>query len=217
MMGLRIISFDVDGTLVDPDYNDLIWLQVLPEMVAEKENIDFDTALKRVQHEYDRLGEKDFRWYNLNYWLNYFQIDVDYQKLLEQYEHKIKIFSEVPDVLEQLSSNYQLICTSTMPREFMEIKIKKIKKYFQSTFSTLTDYKQLKGKKVYDKISQRLEVIPQMILHIGDHEKLDYFAAREAGWNAILIDRYHSGFQNKYPDSVIHNLSDIFDKIKLFS
>ena len=35
-MEIKIISFDIDGTLVHPKYNDLIWHRAIPEMVAKK-------------------------------------------------------------------------------------------------------------------------------------------------------------------------------------
>jgi HAD superfamily hydrolase (TIGR01549 family) len=214
-MGLEIISFDVDGTLVDPDFNDLIWQRVIPELVAKKENIDFNTALQKVQREYDIVGEKDNKWYDINYWIEYFHLDVNYKKLLEKYENEIKIFPETYQVLEQLTTSYQLICISSMPREFLQPKLKKIEKFFYSTFSALSDYQQLKNKEVYKKICQEINIPPEKVLHIGDSEKSDYVAAKEAGLNVLLIDRYKKGYNQKYPEKVIINLSDIFKKIKL--
>lgn len=212
-MGIEVISFDVDGTLVHPDYNDLIWQKALPELVAKKEGLDFETALHMVQKEYDRVGDKNIQWYDIKYWINFFQLNIDDETLLQQYENKIKIFSEVPHVLSQLSLKYNLICISSMPREFLKPKIKKLKRYFQSTFSALSDYQQLKNKEIYGKICQKLQLEPEMILHVGDHEKSDFIAAREAGLKALLVDRDQLGYQEKYPDEVIHSLSDILIKL----
>ena len=47
-MEVDIISFDIDGTLIDHNYTDLIWNQALPEELAEKEKITFDQALETV-------------------------------------------------------------------------------------------------------------------------------------------------------------------------
>jgi FMN phosphatase YigB (HAD superfamily) len=33
---LKIISFDVDGTLVDLEYNNLVWFKEIPQLVAQK-------------------------------------------------------------------------------------------------------------------------------------------------------------------------------------
>ena len=214
-MEVDIISFDIDGTLIDHNYNDLIWYQALPEELAKKEKITFDQALKTVKEEYDRVGEKDYHWYDIKYWIKFFQLDIDYNKLLHKYEQEVRIFPEVPLVLSELVQKYHLICVSAMPREFMDIKLKRIRTYFQETFSTLSDYKQLKNKEIFTQIDHTLKVEPQRILHVGDHEQYDYRAALEAGWNVLLIDRYCSGFQEKYPDSVIYSLSDIINIIDI--
>jgi len=212
-MGIEIISFDIDGTLVDPDYNDLIWQKALPGLVAKKENIDFELALQIVQKEYDRVGKENNKWYDIKYWIDFYHLDIDYRKLLQKYEDRIRIFPEVSNVLEQLAVKYRLICISSMPREFLKPKIKNLEKYFQSTFSALSDYQQLKNKEVYYKICRKLQVAPEIILHVGDHEKSDYIAAKEAGLNTSLIDRYQLGYQNKYHNDVIYSLSDILIKL----
>jgi putative hydrolase of the HAD superfamily len=122
-----------------------------------------------------------------------------------------------PLTLKQLFKKYQLISISSVPREFMDIKLKSIKKYFRRNFSTLSEYKELKNKDAFCHISHKLKINPQQILHIGDHEQLDYIAAREAEWNVLLIDRYYTSLQKKYPDSVIHALTELPNRIKLFS
>ena len=213
-MEIKIISFDIDGTLVHPKYNDLIWHRAIPEMVAKKNSLNFNKASNLVQKEYDRIGEKDYRWYDIKFWIQFFQLDIDYKELLKKYEKEIIIFSDVHSTLEQLFKRYQLISITSMPREFMDIKLKSIKKYFQETFSTLSEYKELKNRDTYYHISHKLKTNPQQILHIGDHEQLDYIAAREAGWKVLLIDRFYTtGLQEKYPDSVLHTLTELLNRI----
>lgn len=95
-MEIKIISFDIDGTLVHPDYNDLIWHKAIPEMVAKKNNLNFNEALILVQKEYDRVGEKDYRWYDIRYWLHFFQPNIGYKELLRKYEKEIIIFPDAP-------------------------------------------------------------------------------------------------------------------------
>lgn len=212
-MEIKIISFDIDGTLVDSDYNDLIWHKAIPEMVAEKNGLNFEEASAIVQKEYDRVGEDDYRWYDIKYWIDFFQLGIGYQELLQKYEQDIIIFSDVEPILEQLSRKYRLISITSMPREFMNIKLKRIKEFFQETFSTLSEYKELKNRDVFFQIRRKLRVNPEQLLHIGDHEKQDFLAAREAGWKVLLIDRFFTGLQEKYPDSVIHTLTELPDRI----
>ena len=186
---LKIISFDVDGTLVDLEYNDLIWFKEIPELVAKKKKISFEKSLKFVHEEYAKLGEHNLNWYDINYWISYFGIEISPDKIFEKYEPQVKIYPEVISLLEELKKKYILIVITAMPREFLIPKMKNLEKYFKFSFSALSDFKELKNSEIYSKISKALKVPPKQILHIGDHWEFDYLAARKAGMNAIYLDR----------------------------
>jgi len=186
---LKIISFDVDGTLVDLEYNDLIWFKEIPELVARKKKISFEKSLKFVHEEYAKLGEHNLNWYDINYWISYFGIEISPDKIFEKYEPQVKIYPEVIPLLEELKKKYILIVITAMPREFLIPKMKNLEKYFKFSFSALSDFKELKNSEIYSKISKVLKVPPEQILHIGDHWEFDYLAARKAGMNAIYLDR----------------------------
>ena len=186
---LRIISFDVDGTLVDLEYNDLIWFKEIPELVAKKKKISFEKSLKFVHEEYAKLGEHNLNWYDINYWISYFGIEISPDKIFEKYEPQVKIYPEVIPLLEELKKKYILIVITAMPREFLIPKMKNLEKYFKFSFSALSDFKELKNSEIYSKISKALKVPPKQILHIGDHWEFDYLAARKAGMNVIYLDR----------------------------
>jgi len=186
---LKIISFDVDGTLVDLEYNDLIWFKEIPELVAKKKKIIFERSLKYVYEEYAKLGEHNLNWYDINYWISYFGLEISPNKIFEKYEPQVQIYPEVIPLLEELKKNFILIVITAMPREFLIPKMKKLEKYFKFSFSALSDFKELKNSEIYSKISKALKVRPEQILHIGDHWEFDYLAAQKAGMNAIYLDR----------------------------
>ena len=202
---LKIISFDVDGTLVNLEYNDLIWFKEIPELVAKKKKISFEKSLKYVHEEYNKLGEHNLNWYDINYWVSYFGLKVCPKKILEKYESQVKIFPEVIPLLEELKKNFILIVITAMPREFLVPKMKKLEKYFKFSFSALSDFKELKNSEIYSKISKALKVHPEQILHIGDHWEFDYLAARKAGMNAIYLNRSNT----KKGNFVVNNLTEI--------
>jgi len=202
---LKIISFDVDGTLVDLEYNDLIWFKEIPELIAKKKRISFEKSLKYVGEEYNKLGEHNLNWYDINYWVNYFGLKVSPNNILDKYESQVKIFPEVISLLEELKENFILIIISSMPREFLIPKMKKLGKYFKFSFSALSDFKELKNSEIYSKISKTLNVLPEQILHIGDHWEFDYLAAQKAGMKAIYLDRSNI----KKGNCIINNLTEI--------
>jgi len=142
-----------------------------------------------VQDEYTKLGEHNLNWYDINYWISYFGLEISPDKIFEKYELQVQIYPEVIPLLEELKKDFILIVTTAMPREFLIPKMKKLEKYFKFSFSALSDFKELKNSEIYSKISKALNVPPEQILHIGDHWEFDYLAAQKAGMNAIYLDR----------------------------
>lgn len=207
---LKIISFDVDGTLVDLEYNDLIWFKEIPELVAKKKKIIFEKSLKYVHKEYDKLGERNLNWYDINYWISYFGLEISPNKIFEKYEPQVQIYPEVIPLLEELKKNFILIVITAMPREFLIPKMKKLEKYFKFSFSALSDFKELKNSEIYSKISKTLKVRPEQILHIGDHWEFDYLAAQRAGMNVIYLDRSNIK-KGKYIISSLREAKKIID------
>ncbi len=207
---LKIISFDVDGTLVDLEYNDLIWFKEIPELVAKKKKISFERSLKYVYEEYAKLGECNLNWYDINYWISYFDLEISPNKIFEKYESQVKIYPEVIPLLEELKKNFILIVITAMPREFLVPKMKKLEKYFKFSFSALSDFKELKNSEIYSKISKALKVHPEQILHIGDHWEFDYLAAQKAGMNVIYLDRSNTK-KGKYIINSLREAKKIID------
>ena len=205
--GIEVVSFDVDGTLVSLDFNDLVWLEGIPSLVAEKEGMTFEDARDYTISEYEKVGEGDIRWYKMNHWIEHFGLDTNFDEILSKYQSKIEIFPDVIPALERLEHRYTLILITAMPREFLDIKISGIKHFFQFDFSVISDFKQLKIKESYLNICDRLSISPAQLLHIGDHWEYDYIAPKEAGANAIFLDRE----KKQSGEFIIHDL----DQLKL--
>lgn len=186
---IKVISFDVDGTLVDAEYNDLVWLKEIPRLYAEKEGIDFKTAYDFILSEYEKVGENDMRWYDMNYWLELFGINRTYAEIMQKYTDRIKIYPEVEKILEILQNRLKMVVISLMPREFLDVKLKKLNGYFSRTFSTTSDFKSQKTTGVYIEICRLLCISENELLHIGDSWEKDYIAPKKAGIKTLYLDR----------------------------
>ena len=106
------ISFDLDATLIKPDYNELVWFREIPELYAKKYGIEVETAKELVTREYSRVGEDDLRWYILGYWLKHLGLVVEEKKILEKYADAVETYEEVIPVLKELKKEYTLIISS---------------------------------------------------------------------------------------------------------
>jgi putative hydrolase of the HAD superfamily len=199
----RIISFDVDGTLVKPEFNDLIWREVIPELYARKNEIEIEAAKEFIEGEYDKIGEYDLRWYSLDFWLDYFRLDVREKEILGEYAGKVSLYADVLSTLEELSKNYQLVIASCMGNDFIDIKLRKrnIKKYFKRVFSAVSIGLIKKEGSFYLALCSSLAIKPNELIHIGDHYEFDYLVPREIGIRAFYLDR-NNGKQKVSLDEV---------------
>jgi HAD superfamily hydrolase (TIGR01549 family) len=187
---LKVISFDVDATLVDSAFADCVWLEGVPRLYAEQHTTDFETAKHLVVKEYDRIGEEDIRWYQLDYWFTYFRLEGSPHELLNQYKDIIRVYKEVPHVLDRLSKKYSLIVASNAHKDFLSLTLSDIEFYFDHIFSATSDFQQVrKYKNFYSEICKKLEVNPEEVAHVGDHYKFDYKIPNNLGIHAFLLDR----------------------------
>ena len=203
--GITVVSFDVDGTLIPMEFNNLVWKEELPSLFAKKKGISVEDARAFIISEYERIGEEDLRWYKMRHWIDHFNLDTTLEAILAKYESSIEVFPDVIPALERLKHRYTLIITTAMTREFLDVKTREIKRFFQYDFSVISDFKQLKTPESYRSICRELNILPSELLHIGDQLKFDYLAPKEAGARAILLDRE----KERAGDSIIHSLREL--------
>lgn len=209
---LKIISFDMDGTLVDPEFTDWVWLQGIPSLYAEKEKIPFEEAKHFVVGEYLKVGEGAIEWYDIKYWFRFFQLEQSWKDLMHHYVDKIKIYPDVNDALDRLKEKFPIILTSNAGREFidMEMEVTGLGRYFDRIFSATSDFGEVKKTvEFYQKICTLLGIDPQGIAHIGDHYEFDYLVPRSLGIHAFYLNR--TGKQNG--EFVISDLRDLEKKL----
>jgi len=199
-----IISFDVDGTLVKPDFNELIWFNVVPRLYARKQKIKIGKAKELIFQEYDKISENDARWYTLDFWLDYFSLGVKQEELLQRYAKTVSLYPDVVPTLNNLSKKYTLIVCSGMSREFIDVKLKKenIVKYFNH----------IKEPYFYEKVCQELNVKPSHLIHIGDNYELDYLVPKKIGIKSFYLDRTNSILKEK---ETIGSLQELIGRLSL--
>ena len=109
---IRIISLDMEGTLMKSRFVDKVWMEGIPVLYAEKAGLDFGAAKEHVISEYARVGSDRMEWYDLLYWIDKFGLKISKDDLLQMYEDEIEAYPEVLEVLDQLSERYDLVVTS---------------------------------------------------------------------------------------------------------
>lgn len=188
MDGIKVVSFDVEGTLVTPDFSYAIWFEAIPRRYAEKHGIDFIQAKAVVEEEYKKVGDQRLEWYDVWYWFKRLDLGVPIQAM-QGCRDRVSYYPEVMDVLESLSGKYTLSIASGSPREFLVHLLKDIEPNFTKIFSSVSDYKQLKTPEFYREMCRVLGVKPEQVVHVGDNWQFDVQSPSEIGVQAFYLDR----------------------------
>ncbi|MBE9541881.1 MAG: HAD family hydrolase, partial [Proteobacteria bacterium] len=188
----KLISFDLDNTLIDPTYTTFVWEIGIPQLYAKKYNISISKATRIVIGEYKRIGDLSLEWYDITYWFKYFELPGRWENLLEEHRDKIRPFPEVKEVIEDLAQYYNLIVISNAAREFVEVEIKDvgIENSFTRIFSATSDFQQVKKTpQFYKQICEIMKTEPSDTIHTGDHYEFDYLVPKSVGIKAYYLDR----------------------------
>lgn len=207
---IRIISLDMDGTLVNSRFVEKVWMEGIPKLYADEQDLDLKEAKDYVVGEYMKVGSDKLEWYDLTYWLKKFDLQETKADLLEKYLNEIELYPEVEDALNLLSENYTLVVTSNAARDFIDVELDDVAEYFADVFSATSDFRTVKKSPlVYQEVCRRMDAKPLEVFHIGDHYTYDYESPIEAGLDALFLDRQgkRSGLE------VVGDLREAVEKI----
>ncbi len=188
MNGIRVVSFDVEGTIATLDFSHAVWYEGVPSLYAEKYGVSFEEAKRAVVEAYDEVGDRRSEWYDIKYWFRRFQLG-EYPALLERHKDKLSWYPEVSRVLSVLGERYTLIVASASGREFLPHLLNGFECHFSRVFSSISDYGQLKNTEFYTTMCREIALKPQEIVHVGDNWEHDFMAPGQAGINAFHLDR----------------------------
>lgn len=187
-----VVSFDLDGTLVDTTYVNHVWLEAIPRIYAAQNRVSLEKAKAYIIGEYEAVGQEALEWYDVTYWLNVLDIDIDWRELLAQHTDLLRLYPEVSGVIRRLYDSYELIIISNAAREFIDIESAALgfDHLFEHIFSAVSDFGRTKKHPgVYRAICGHLGVTPDDIVHVGDSYAFDYLAPREVGITTFYLDR----------------------------
>jgi HAD superfamily hydrolase (TIGR01549 family) len=209
----RPLSFDLDGTLVDLAFTDLVWHQGIPELYAQKKGVDLAQAQELVLQEYRKLGDGALEWYDIAYWFRYLDLPGGWETLLKRYAPQVRVYSEVHEVLSQLRERYSLIVLSNAAREFIAVEMRQgnLASYFDLVVSATSDFGLVKkSPEFYQRICELLGIGPHELIHVGDHWEFDYQIPRGMGIAAFHLSR---GGARSGPDVIrdLRTLPEVLD------
>ncbi|MGQ9652874.1 MAG: HAD family hydrolase [Thermodesulfobacteriota bacterium] len=188
----KVLSFDLDGTLVQHDFSTAVWREAIPALLARERGIPLEDAKTWVYREYESVGEGSLEWYDLGYWYRRFRLQEDWNETLRRHRFLIRAFPEVPEVLRKAGETHRLIILSNASRPFVheEMEATGFSGFFERVISATSDLGEVKKtREFYKKVCSLLALDPHELIHVGDHWAFDYLAPQEAGVRAYFLDR----------------------------
>jgi FMN phosphatase YigB (HAD superfamily) len=188
MSGIRLVSLDLEGTIVTPAFSEAVWHEGLPALYAEARGLTFEEAKSEVERQYDEVGDGRSEWYDIKYWFRRFGLG-GHESLLSQYSGRVVLYSDAREALSLLARRYTLVISSASAREFLPHLLAGAGVSFARVFSSVSDYGQLKTAEFYGTVCREMGAQPCEVVHVGDSWLYDYLSPREAGLRAFHLDR----------------------------
>jgi len=195
-MDIKVISFDLDKTIIDtPHPAEIIRLYLRKNGIKANKNRILD-ILKKVNIQREIVDpEKYYILINHEILKKFGLTELKYAKELLRFWFSPINYSLFPDVkitLEKLSEKYELVIISNnLSWEINQVlKHTSLSKYFKNVFSPDITNSFKPSIEVFKYVSNTLKFNLHNLLHIGDSLEEDYEAAIKAGAQALLIKRY---------------------------
>ena len=118
------LLIDMDGVILDNAYDNDFWQNQIPEVIADSKGIAFDDA-KRLAIQIFNYKKNTKDWYDVDYWSNMLNIDIEAQKRSEKSFSRISLYDGVIDTLNVLKNKTKMILITNAHRKTLNIKLEK--------------------------------------------------------------------------------------------
>ena len=133
---IEFILLDLDGTLLDLNFDLHFWLEYIPKVYSEKHNISFQDAKKIIVSRIESQEGK-LTWYCLDFWEE--NLGLDIMKLKKDISYLIQVHKHVLDFLNAARKNKkQIFLVTNAHRKGIDLKMEAsgLQSYFDKIISS---------------------------------------------------------------------------------
>ncbi len=120
---LDCVLLDMDGTLLDLNFDNHFWQEHIPLRYAEARAISLDEARAELRSRY-RERAATLEWYSVDFWQS--ELDLDIMRLKEEVAHLIAVHPHVADFLDALrAAGKQIVLVTNAHEKSLALKMQR--------------------------------------------------------------------------------------------
>lgn len=174
------VLLDMDGTLLDLHFDNVFWLGLLPQKLADKTGKTLDECHAHMATEFAKVAGT-IQWYCLDYWSNL--LDLDILTLKNELAHLVVMRDDtLPflDALRQSGRNVALLTNAHPDVLTFKNQITGLDKYMSTMISTHSYGASKEFQSLWQGVQADLQFNPASTLFVDDNETI-LAAAKQFG------------------------------------
>jgi putative hydrolase of the HAD superfamily len=162
------VLLDMDGTLLDLNFDTYFWSEHVPQRFAEKNGIALAQAKDQLYPRFHAVtGTMD--WYCLDYWTR--ELGLDIALLKEEVDHLIAVHPRVPEFLERLrGAGKRVVLVTNAHMKSLDLKMERtqLAGHFDAIVCSHEFRLPKENLDFWDRMQQREPFAPQRTLLVDD-------------------------------------------------
>jgi putative hydrolase of the HAD superfamily len=185
---IESVLLDMDGTLLDLNFDNHFWLEFVPKRYAERHRLTLEEAQRHLKPRFHAI-EGRLEWYCLDYWSNQLNLDIIAMKV--EIAELISVLPHVPQFLGRIRNlRKRLILVTNAHPKSLALKMERtlLRSFFDQVISSHTLGYPKENPEFWTKL-QEIELFnPKLTLLIDDSLTV-LRAARQFGIEHLVAIR----------------------------